>query len=381
MQAHRDVQLLAWAAVFIMALSFEFVVRLNQATALSERWRGLALSGLALGALAQGAGQLFHAEMGWLWLPGSVLSLAGAAAGAVLIFQVKPGFAPGSAFNAWWLKSSMLWLVVLTALGAAAATRGTEGVARPADSHLLVEIFIRGFVSSAVVGVALRAFPGHLGLSPVSLRRQQAIMTGLNSSLIVWALGSSGFGLPESALAQRSADVILAVTLLFATQSLGVMRAFRLSWSPPRYHMLLPWAWVGLLLYALALASAAALPGWGERTLYETGAVRHLFMLGFMAPLMAAMAHIVLDRFANRELVAPRTLLASFLLLQAAWPLRVIPVLVDDDPGDTTKGLVGLGGVLAVAGLALLALAAGRTSMVLRRRNRWNSLPQVLRKP
>ncbi|MFQ5382141.1 MAG: hypothetical protein ACE5EF_11080, partial [Dehalococcoidia bacterium] len=281
-------------------------------------------------------------------------------------------------FHSLWLRSATGWLVLSAGAGILAAMRGTQGVAHVEDSQFVAEAFIRGFLASAIVGIALRAFAGHLGLPPVGRPAQATAMIGINLASAGWLAGSGAFGMTQIAALQRASDLLFAASLLYITYSLGVLRAFQFDWKLPRYTLLLPWAWAGAVVYAVALGVAALSPGWDGRTLYETGALRHLFLLGFMAPLMVAMAHIVLARFGTGELLAPRPLLAAFLLLQSAWPLRVIPPLVSDPPNEVARTVMAVAGALTAAGLLFLAVAAIRTGRALRRRSRWSALPSLL---
>ena len=79
---------------------------------------------------------------------------------------------------------------------------------------------------------------------------------------------------------------------------------------------------------------------------------------------MLAMAHIVLARFGAGYIPWQNLLTAGFLLLVAAWPLRVIPALAGDAPGDAAQGAMALAGVLAMAALGLTAAVCIRTAII-----------------
>jgi hypothetical protein len=55
-------------------------------------------------------------------------------------------------------------------------------------------------------------------------------------------------------------------------------------------------------------------PAGDELNLYQEGAIRHIFLLGFVLPLMLAMAHIVLARFGAGYIPWQNLLTAGFLL-------------------------------------------------------------------
>mgnify|MGYP001770108458 CR=1 FL=1 len=57
-------------------------------------------------------------------------------------------------------------------------------------------------------------------------------------------------------------------------------------------------------------------------------------------------------------------LTAGFVLLVVAWPLRVLPALVGDTPGEAAQGLMALAGVLTMAALVLTATVCVRTAVI-----------------
>jgi len=105
------------------------------------------------------------------------------------------------------------------------------------------------------------------------------------------------------------------------------------------------------LLVGQALVSPATDPG-----MYAAGATRHAFLAGFMAPLMLAMAHIVLARFGTGRVAFGKLLTAAFALVMVAWPLRVAAALVSDAPGTAAKAVLGGAGVATMAAFVLAAL-------------------------
>jgi uncharacterized protein involved in response to NO len=370
-QAHGHLQLVGWAAVFVAALTFEFVVRLNQRPALlPARPRAAVLLALALGAVLEAVGQGWHGRLGFAWPLGAGLVLAGAAGFALIVFRVP---APGPVredFHPVWFRTAAAWLVTATALQFLTAMRASLAIAPLDESRLTVELLLRGFILSSIIAVGLRAFPGHLGLSPVGSGRQRAAWCGLTGSVVAWAAGSGAYGLPDSEVLRIAGDLSFAATALLLTGWLQVLRPLREPRGGPRYRVLVPVAWLGLCEYALALAAAAVFEPFGDRSLYEAGAVRHIFLLGFMAPLMVAMAHIVLARFGTGRVVAENALTAAFVVLMVAWPLRVLPVLFSDSPGAGARHVLGAAGALAFVALALFAFVAARNALAIARRAR-----------
>ena len=367
-QAHGDIQLWGWTAVFVVALVFEFIVRLNGRPPFPVAPRLAVLLLLAAGALVSASGRVLgHFEQP-LAVGGSTLIVAGSAAFAFLIMRV-PAIRPLKVdLHPLFFRAGAAWLVLAALAGLIASIRMQSGVTSLEESRVVVECFLRGFVANIIVAVALRAFPGHLGLPEVGAPSQRALWALINGSLLLWAAGTAGFGLAGVEALQRGGDLIFAAAMLWATVAFKIGRAVR-HWgrASERYQVMVPVAWVGLVAYAAALA-AQAIAGWGSGyspALLEAGAVRHIFMLGFMAPLLIAMAHVVLERFGTGRVFWRNWLTAAFASLIVAWPLRVLPPFVDPGVGVTARGVMGAAGVLAAIGLAVAAGVAARNAIAI----------------
>jgi len=367
-QAHGRIQLFGFAAPFVVALALEFMPRLNQQPAVAARVR-LAIPALLLaGALTMAAAQVWESTLAWLAWPGAASYAAAAmwfAALAVRFPSPRP-FAIDP--QPLYFKAASLWLAA-TALLVIWAFGASEDAVFPLDlSAAIAETFLRGFVMLLIAGVALRAFPGHLGLSPMPARAQAICFAAFNAALLGW-LASAGLGeLDDFEPGLRLADTVLAVSLLGFTTALGVFGNLRTRFGGPRYGLLIPVAWAGAVVYSAMLAAAAV--GWPDLSLYQDGAIRHTFMLAFMAPLMVAMAHVVLARFGTGRIPWENALTAGFVLLVAAWPLRVVPALFGDAPSNAEQAIISASGGLAMAGLALTAAVCFRTAAQIRAAHR-----------
>lgn len=362
-QAHGGLQLWGWVAVFVVALSFEFIIRFNQVPPFSFRSRVAVLGLLGVGAILFATGQVLGQLDRQLAIAGSALIAAGSLGFVWLIVRVRAS-QPRVDLNTFYFRAAAAWLALAALATLVSSAHMESGVVPLEETRFWVEVFIRGFVMNVTVAVALHAFPGHLDLPAPGQRTQRALFAFLNVGLLVWVAGTGGFGLPGIGWLQRAGDIAFVGALLFATVAFGVARSvLALNRSSERYRFMIPVAWVGLLAYAVGLA-IQAVPG-QDLTLYETGAVRHMFLLGFMAPLMIAMAHIVLTHFGVGRVVWHNWLTSAFVLLVIAWPLRVVPPLIDRNVGATTEGLMGIAGTLAALGLALAAVVAARNALAI----------------
>jgi hypothetical protein len=227
-----------------------------------------------------------------------------------------------------------------------------------------VEVFLRGFALQVILAVGPRALAGHLGLPPLAARKQLFLLAAVNLSTIAWLVAQPVWVFPGLALLERAADATLAVGLLLLTAWLRIFSGLSRRYRGERYEWAVPVAWLGLAIYAVTLLAVSLAPGRDDLSLYQEGAIRHIFLLGFMLPLMAAMAHIVLARFGTGFVPNENVLTAAFILLVVAWPLRVIPALPAEAPGDLARGLMGLAGVLTMVGMAMTAFVCARTAIL-----------------
>ncbi|MBI2767190.1 MAG: hypothetical protein HYX53_14940 [Chloroflexi bacterium] len=361
-QAHGRLQLFGFAAPFVVALALEFLPRLNQQPAYSARVRAGVPLLLALSAILVAVSQLWPGVSGFLLVPAGAIFAAGAVIFAALTWartrHTRLRLDPQPLF----LPTAAVWLAVAAGLSLWGLTEAGESVVPLVYSTAAVETFLRGFVMLSIAGVALRAFPGHLGLRPVAPQRQVLLFAALNASLVLWLLSLGPGALPGLRAGVRLADAAYAGTLLAFTASLGVLNPLRELRAPgPRYRVLVPAAWLGVVLYAVLLLGVA-LPAGPDLSLYQEGAIRHVFMLGFMVPLMVAMAHIVLARFGVGFVPWQNALTGAFVLLTAAWPLRVAPTLFTASPSDAGRWMMATAGVLVMSGLALVAAVCARTA-------------------
>ena len=369
-QAHGFIQAWGWFAVSIAALVFEFIVRLNRQPMLPFTPRATVLSLFALGAvLASTAGVLGMATQPLL-LAGTLMLLAGSIGYAWLVLRVPFGRPLQFDLHPLFFRAGAVWLVAAALLSVAGAAQTRSGAILPASFDAMIEVFLHGFVFHTIVAVGLRAFPGHVGLPPVQVPAQRPILVLLTASVLLRLAGAPGFGLPSTPILATLADLSLAAGIAWATWVFRLDTAVR-AWSrrSDRAQVLVPLAWLGLVAYGLALAwhAGSMLLGGSAPTLLAAGGARHLYMLGFVAPLLVAMLHVVLERFGTGYLLARGWLTTAFALLVVAWPLRTLPPLFDPAVGAASQATMGIAGLIVTAALLFASAAAARNALALLR--------------
>lgn len=369
-QGHGHLQLFGFVATFVVALGFEFLVRLNGRPPFAARFRLGVPASLAAGAVLLSAAQVWHESVGVLAYPGAAMLLGGATAFAILTWRIPLARPIRIDPQPYFMRAAAAWLAVSAALALWGAAEAESGVVPLDISAATIEVFLRGFVTLAIMGVGLRAFAGHLGLQPPAASRQLMIYAGLNASIVAWLLGAGPGELAERTWLLRIGDAGFAFALVAYATWFGILASLPRSRGGPRYALLIPLAWAGAMAYAALLLATAVAPGGHDLGIYEEGAIRHTFLLGFAIPLMVAMAHIVLARFALGYVPWENALTAAFYLLLGAWPLRTLPFLFEDTPSRPSRWLLGIAGVLAMAALFLVALVCARTAQLATRRAR-----------
>lgn len=367
-QAHGDLQLFGWVAVFISILTFEFIIRVNARGApLPLVGRLVVVASFAGGALLSAAGKVWNEEIGVAWPIGAGLIALGSIVFVWLVFTVRPANPVQKDPHSLWFRSASLWLLLAALAGLAGALRASGGIMALPESAFVVELVVRGFVLNSVFAVAIRAVPGHLGLPIIQRRRHGLLWILVNASLIVWLGGSGAFGIADSDWLRQAGNLGLGVTLLLATWWLGMPTLFRHWVAQPYYRAMVPIAWLGLVAYGAALTAAAIFPGWGERDLFAVGGIRHIFMLGFMAPLMVAMSDIVLARFGTGQILAERWIPVAFVLVVISWPLRVVLPLLTNETTMFSHSVYGSAAILATAGLGIMGWVCVKNALAIRR--------------
>lgn len=359
-QAHGRVQLFGFAAPFAVALALEFIPRLNQQPMFSARVRIALPAGLLGGAIAMAVAQLWEPSYPVLGTLGVAAFGAGAAWFAYLSVRFQTARHTSVDPQPLFFRAAGLWLAA-TALLLAWAFASAEAAVLPLDlSRAIAETFLRGFIMLLIVAVGLRAIPGHLGLRPMPAASQRLAFAGFNGALALWLASAGLGGLDEVRPLVRAADILFAVTILGFSRSLGILPALKWKAGEPRYATLVPLAWLGVVAYAIILTVEAILGP--DHSLYRDGAPRHVFMLGFMAPLMLAMAHIVLARFGIGRIAWEPLLTIAFFAVFVAWPLRTLPMLFSDVPSTLDQALMGIAGTLTSLGLVAAAAVCLRTA-------------------
>ena len=359
-QAHGRLQLWGFAGVFIVTLSFEFLVRMNGRPMFPVPVRAGVPGGLLAGSLLMAAAQVWHSQLGIVGAVGAALLVAASGAFAWHVCRVRPPHSLKLDPQPWFFWLGSVWRLFAAVLTFALSVRWEAGVSLPVESHAAAESFLRGFVLQVILAVAPRAMAGHLGLRRLTARQQAVLLVLVNGGTVAWLLGQDAAMLPGLSLLVRAGDAAIGVSLLALTWWLGVLDARRPRRQ--RYDWLLPMAWVGAVAYGFGLLASGLVPSL-HLTLYQEGAIRHLFLLGFMLPLMIGMAHIVLERFAVGRIPSINALTAAFVVSMIAWPLRVLPALAESSPGSAGQGLMGFAGLLTMMSLGLTAFVCTRTAM------------------
>lgn len=372
-QAHGRIQVWAFTAVFVTTLAVEFMSRFNQRQLPAKRWRIVAAILLAVGPLLAAAGAVEGRREEQHLLVGGLATTAGAAIYGWLLLSLARRETVRHEVTTSFFLAGAFWLVVAALIGVLGAIDSVGPVTPLAETRAMHEVALRGFVLSTIVAVGLRALPGHAGTNPLSVRHQWWTWGLLHASVLTWLAGSGVIDEWHPDLATRLGNGLLAFTVVLFTAWTGMFQ------RPPRWlrgepaNLLIRLAWIGVLVWAAMLATAALWDGF--LSAQREGAMRHAFTLGFMAPLMLAFAQIVLARFGVGHLSAGRTkaLTFAFALVFVASPLRIVAGLWLDEGALSYRWAMGAAGVLTMGGLAVAGLVCASVALQLTQARRAHS--------
>lgn len=361
-QSHGRIQLWVFAVVLVTALVPEFMVRFNARPPRSPMSRASIAALLAVGAVLGSISALLPAASRESGIAGGFLVLAGSLVFAVQVFRIRPIQPLRADLHPLFFMAGAIWLVVGAGFALAGAWQVVGDIAPLAETRAMHELILRGFILSTIVAVTLRALPGHAGTRPVPPRDQVVVFALLQSGLVLWLAGSGAIFDNRFDWALRAGNVLTAAGFIFYTISTGLFSPKRM-FARDLINQMIRVAWVGGLAWAawLAWAATAEVP----LSAYREGAIRHTFMLGFMAPMIVAFAHIVLARFGAGVIPLQRFLTTGFVLLVVAWPLRTLAGFISDPGGTTGQSIMGVAGLVAIAGLGMAAVVTGRTAWYL----------------
>jgi len=366
-QAHGRIQAWAFAVVLVSGLAPEFLARFN-GRMLPATWLRLTSAGLIAGGTLLGApAATLPAWLGWLPDLGAAMTVAGSLLFARIILGIRR-FRPIRAdLHPAFFLAAAAWLVVGSLLLVKAEDGTMNGIFPGAETRAMHEVLLRGFILGVIIGVTIRALPGHAGTRPLLPVQQAAVFVVLQSAVVLWLAGSGAFVDSSAEWATRAGNALTATVLLYYTLATGIFDPRRLQ-DADRVNLFIRIAWVGALAWAALLLWWAAAPD--AVSAHREGAIRHTAMLGFMAPLMLAFAHVVLVRFGNGIIARHSFLTAGFVLVATAWPLRVAAGLLFTPDDSASRVLMGIAGVMVMMGLGGAAVSAGATASALRRASR-----------
>jgi hypothetical protein len=379
-QAHGQVQLLGFAGLFVMGMSFRLTPRFAGSRLAFEPLAavtlGLFILGLVLRAVVMpwSSGDSHSAIM----LASVLALLFGSACYSFIIFgtltvEARRFDASSLAFI---LGSFLLFgaatIAAFVAIDAIdAGVRGLSYLANTAVLHLQ----LAGFLFLFILGVAVRAIPTMVGVERPG-RSSGALALALATSVVVFAtallyLEYGSYSRGVIVLADISL-VALGIVLLMLAWQAGVLRqaANRLRPASQANLWLIRSAFVWLVVAAAIAVYVGATSLFSAQLPSQTDfdAIRHVLGLGVVTMLIAGMSIMILPEFAiERQRPNRQALLALGLvtLLNIAVILRVAPALTPArwslDERDLSIALAG-----AFAEVALLTFAAYLLRLLLR---------------
>lgn len=406
-QAHGHAQLIGWAGLFVMGVSLHFIPRLASVPLPHQGWVGAIPWLMGIGLLLRTFGQSALPYLGsspaftpLLWLVAGSGALEGAGVLVYLLLLVQtlrgagdlaeqPAFAAvrpyfGMMVAGWLLYSGANLLLLLDM-----AHRGQTVVNQAWD-----EVAIQGFIDLTLLPVAMahsvRLFPMFLALSaafwPVRATAY-AYLAGVGLQLLPAVLHLLGMEAGWIRSLEGAAAILKGGVILWFTWQLDVLtrrrpveRPARFLFSGPdraptrpglpdygefgRFELLIysAFAWLVLAAGCEVIQGGAVVAG--SPPAFGAGAVRHMYLLGFVTLLIVGVAVRMLPGFMRKKAVAHPTLVeATFWLGNAAAAFRVLPLLLPSAllasvpaVGTLARRAFALSGMIGLAAVACLAV-------------------------
>jgi len=397
-QVHGQLQLVGWLDLFIMGVSLYFIPRLAGVPIRRRRWHSWVLPLTTAGLVGEAVARLIFswAATGWrtvlraavvcggiaqwLGLTGYIVILAGVALAA------PRGKDSGlEKLHPFFLIMIVGWIVyaTLTALFGFVMAVNSDMMATRAWNQWSVQVDLMFVLFPVAYAFSVRNFPHFLYLPPVAgpiarwgwAYATAALVTlvGLNPLSLAAA---PKLALALAAIGRTITDAIVLwliwdLNVFLRTRPLPYILAEKspLNPNPPPK----PWRnwfnhanwgrpeWIIRGAYVwLALGSMAELVGTAAHFIeprigLAPDFLRHVFLLGFITPLILGMAQKMVPGFLHKRRIAfPGLSLWIFVLINASVIARTLPWLL---PGHSTAALYGLAlsGPLALVALALFA--------------------------
>ena len=368
-QVHGHLQVVGFAALFVVGMAFKLAPRFGGRRAMSlpgaERW---VLWLLVAGLLGRSFGQPLAEipALGVLTVAGAVAEAAGAALflaimwstlstaarerqpSALLLIGAAVGFVGQAVLGLWWLSDLAL--------------DGRE-ILGGRENAVLLHLQFFGVLLPAILGVGMRSFPTFFGRKPPGPLSGNLVTLAALGGITIWTAGGvlgvvrGGDWWAWTVLGQA----LVGAAVLGAIASFGPWRrpsrlaaaSKGLAWS---LHPAVLWlAVTGVLLVVTALQSAASREATGFATL---DAVRHVFGVGVVTLAIVAMAQLILPEFASERLVRkPGNWRGPFFgaVLSLAAVLRGI-VLLAGVEGDARWWAMAVAGALGWAAVAVFSV-------------------------
>jgi uncharacterized protein involved in response to NO len=405
-QSHGHAQLLGWAGLFVLGVSLHFIPRLASVPLTHPQWVGIILwlIGVGLGLrvigqmmLAYGAGPLPADLLRWLVVASGAMEGTGLLLYVILVIgsargtgdlRTQPAFAAVRPFFGMMVVG---WLVYAIGNLVGLVDMGLRGgvVTNHAWNVLTVQSFIDLTLLPVAMAFSVRLFPMFLALSaafwPVR-GTAYAYMFVVCVSLAAVNLHTFGFEgrLPDllagfGRLFKGAVILWFVLQLDLLTRRRPVERPARFLQIGPdrpptrpglpdfgefgRFELLVYSAYAWLVAAAVCdIVNGTAILVIGS-VMVNPSIVQHMYLLGFITPLILGVAVRMLPGFVNKRAVAvPALVLPTFWMANAAAIFRVVPPILPDavkdlaPVGTLAQSAFGVSGLLALAAVILFAI-------------------------
>ena len=306
--AHARAMAFGFVGVFVLGFVMRILPRTRAVPLPHPRWAHAGLWGLAMTALADGAGLQHTGLLAVAW-GGSFAALARS--------LVAAWFAPRQAeiWFAGWIGGGLAGMGTAAA-GAVAGLAGLPGLAQRAPAAFLI-----AGATPLALGLTVRMLPPMAGIGPPD--RDTAARIGRTSPLIT-SVAAAGIlsGWPVGVAAGLAAVAALAVGALWSLRGLRLRSDGDASQAAARQEPATAVLRATARANYVALAFGMALLA-GHRFEGSWAAGTHTIGLGFLAALALGVAQRIVPGFVGGDVRWPRLRALAALLVFGAWAARL----------------------------------------------------------
>lgn len=382
--AHAHAMVFGWIGLFVMGFAYQSFPRFKHTSLWRPELANLSFYLMLFGIGARVAAEMLQPRDSALafGLLSATAELAATSIFLAVIFQTaRRSIQPHSPYEKF-IFAALLWFLIQTVFSAAfffataTATSEIELVQRIAllDAPLRDMQFL-GFAAMMIAGVSLRFIPVVYGLAPPARDRRNLIFVLMNASLLLEVGTYLGLFLTGDLVYAMGLGLSYLLICTWAGLLVSQLGVFTRATEPDRSWKFIRAAYTWLLVATVMLPLSVLYLRWTGQIFSHAyvGAQLHALAVGFVSLMIVGVASRVVPILSGVDSKRISSLWGPFILLNVGCLGRVALQILTDFRPQLAFSLIGITGVLELAGFAWWGVELWRT-MNLAKKHRANLL-------